>query len=195
MSDVFTVRMGFADTGLWSADKLLSLYKEPLKLAGFKATHLPSVAWPRSIVQVTNDDPFAGARSIKLVTPGLSDISQTRDTRVPYAQDPAKLADAGKAFLTLFTWNLTAPTQGAEHAGTLRNLFRAIKPDEGTAKLSPIVKPWIEAPDQLAPYPPKPPLVSAQKSPLAVAAASRPKLGLGSILAIAGGLYLMSKGG
>lgn len=197
MSEVYTVRMGFADTGLWSADKVLSLYKTALKEAGFTATHLPSVAWPRSVLTVKSDDPFPGARSIMLVTPGLSDISQTRDTRVPYADDPAKLADAGKAFLTLFTWNLTHPdsARAAEHAGTLRNLFRSIKAGEGTAKLSPIIKPWGEAPVSLQPYPDKPPLASAVAASSPAPAPAKAKLGLGQVLAGIAALYLLSKAG
>lgn len=197
MSETYTVRMGLADTGLWSADKLLGLYKQALKDAGFTATHLPSVAWPRSLVTVKADDPFPGARSILLVTPGLADISQTRDTRVPFAQDPAKLADAGKAFLTLFTWNLTHPdsARAAEHAGTLRNLFRSIKPGEGTAKLSPIIKPWGDAPVTLAPYPDKPPLATAVASSGPAPAAAKAKLGWGRILGGLAALYLLSKAG
>ena len=195
MSETYTVRMGFADTGLWSAEKVLALYKQALKDAGFTASHLPSVAWPRSTVTVTSDDPFPGARSIKLVTPGLADISQTRDMRVSSAEDPAKLAEAGKGFLTLFTWNLTHPTRAAEHAGTLRNLFRAIKPGEGTAKLSPIIKLWADAPATLAPYPEKPPLASAVAASGPAPAPAKVRLGLGQVLAGLAALYLLSKGG
>lgn len=148
--EVFTVRMGFYDTAAWSAERIAQLYAAELAKLGAVAPVLPSVAWPPIAVAVT-----PGELSTLTIGPPepFEAVSQTRDRRVPYAQDPAKLAEFGRAALTVFTWNVCAPP---ESLGALRDLFRRTKPDVGALKLSPVIALWTAAPVELAGYPNKP---------------------------------------
>lgn len=150
----YTIRHGFLDTRLWSPESIVALYKTDLKALGFSSPQLPTVIYPEAETKLTANDPFPGAKSIFVHSPELGDFSQTRDTRVPYAQDTAKLAEAGRAYFSVFTWNLCHPAEGQD--GALRNLFRSVKPDIGAHKLSPIVTVWESAPALLPGYPAKP---------------------------------------
>lgn len=154
--DVYTIRMGLFDTRLWTPTDLLALYKADLKTAGFASNQLPQVEWPNTLNTMTLDDPFPGAKRLVINLPPFGELSQTRDTRVPYAEDPMKLADAGKGHASVFTWNLCLPNPpaGVDGAGLLRDIFRRIKP-EGTLKLTPKVSTWESAPELLEGYPPK----------------------------------------
>jgi hypothetical protein len=176
-TEVFTVRMGFFDTKLWSAESIVALYKAPLKAAGFFTSQLPSIVYPSTPTTTTKDDPFPGAKSISIRLDPFGELTQTRDTRVPLAQDPAKLADAGKAFASIFTWNLCVPVvpqispsspssaPGADPGGALREIFRQTKPGDGVLKLSPKIGTWGATPETLPGYPAKPGRPECGQSP------------------------------
>jgi hypothetical protein len=160
--EVYTVRMGFFDSKAWVPTDLINLYKTELKAMGFFTPQLPSVIKPPKPVSITENDPFEGARSITINLAPFGPLTQTRDTRVPFEQDPAKLAQSGDARATIFTWNLCKEIQpgsapGADPSGQLRDLFRRTKPDLGAIKLSPKVSTWSAAPEIEPGYPPKPP--------------------------------------
>lgn len=197
MIDVYTVRMGLIDTGLWNAADLVNLYKAELKAAGFASNQLPSVNWPEVKPSVKANDPFQGARSITVTVPHLGTFSQTRDGNVPYEQDPAKLAQVGKAFPSVFTWNLCFPNPppNADGAGILRDIFRKVRP-EGMLKMSPKVSTWETAPELQDGYPAKGPRPECGAGPVAVAKAAAPAKGpgLGAALTALIGLYLLTKG-
>ena len=169
-AEVYTVRLAIFDTAALSALQVDQLYRAELERAGFVLPQSPAVLWPPTAVSVHENDPFAGARSITISAPPFEPVTQTRDTRVPYAEDPAKLADARAAQLTTFTWNVCGP---AGQAGTLRELFRRVKPP-GTLKLSPVIATWAAAPVELDGYPPK----------LARAVCERPRGAAGAGLAL-----------
>ena len=156
MSDKsFTIRMGLFDTRLWTPQDVVELYGKPLKEAGFTTPQYPSVVWPKFPVKVLQNDPFPGARTLTIQTP-FGDLEQTRDLNVPYDTDPAKLAEAGAAFASLFTWNLCSGSDAAkDYAAILRDIFRSIKP-VGLMKLSPKVAKWSDAPLALENFPNKP---------------------------------------
>lgn len=199
MIDVFTVRMGLIDTGLWNAADIVGLYKTELKAAGFASNQLPIVEWPAARTNVTANDPFQGARSITISHPDLGDFSQTRDGNVPYDQDPAKLAQTGKAFLSVFTWNLCLPNPapGADGAALLRDIFRKVRP-AGILKLSPKVSKWENAAELQPGYPPKGPRPDCGSvpapGPVSATAGPGKKPGLGAIVAGVLGLWLLTKG-
>jgi hypothetical protein len=197
MIDVYTVRMGLIDTGLWNAADLVNLYKTELKAAGFASNQLPSVDWPEAKVSVKANEPFTGARSITVSVPQLGDFSQTRDGNVPYEQDPAKLAQVGKAFPSIFTWNLCFPNPApnADGAGILRDIFRRVRP-EGILKLSPKVSTWESAPELQNGYPAKGPRPVCGAVPDAGTNAAAPAKGpgLGAVFGALLGLYLLSRG-
>lgn len=145
----FTVRGGFYDAAAWDPAGIVKLFAAELQKLGMGAPQLPTVAYPPLEVRLSVEPPM---RTLTAVPPApFEPVSQSRDTRVPYADDPAKLAEYGQAVLTVFTWNVCAQP---EQAGALRDLFRRLKPD-GALKLSPIVKPWTEAPPELPGFPPK----------------------------------------
>lgn len=154
--DVYTVRMGLFDTRLWTPGDIVALYKTDLKAAGFASNQLPAVVWPDTPIQTKANDPFPGASSIAINLPPFPELTQTRDNNVPYAQDPAKLAQAGKAFASIFTWNLCLPNPaaGVDGAGLLRDIFRRVRP-EGILKLSPKITTWESAPELQEGYPPR----------------------------------------
>lgn len=153
MNEVYTVRMGFIDTNLWSAHEIVDLYKPELTKAGFKTSQLPSVNYPETQYIVKKGEAFAEAKSIHISVPVFGEFDQTRDTRVPFEQDKAALAEYGKAFTTVFTWNLCAPEKDKDPAGTLRNIMRTVKPADGILKLSPKVSKFADAPLDLTGYP------------------------------------------
>lgn len=194
--DVYTVRMGFFDTKLWTPADLVALYKGELKAAGFASNQLPVVIWPDTPITTKANDPFQGAATITVNLPPFGEISQTRDNNVPYAQDPAKLAQAGKAFASIFTWNLCLPNPapGFDGAGFLRDLFRKIRP-EGILKLSPKVSTWESAPELADGYPPKGarPECGAAPAPAPTPAGAGKGIGWGKVAAWALGLYVAKK--
>jgi hypothetical protein len=159
-TEVYTIRMGFFDTRPWTGDEVVNLYKSPLSAAGFYTSQLPSVSHPTPTVKVSTNDPFPGSMSISINLPPFSELTQTRDTNVSYAQDPMKLATMGKAAATIFSWNVCreiTPGAGGDPSGTLRELFRKILPEPGTLKLSPKIGTWAATPEIVDGYPPKPP--------------------------------------
>jgi hypothetical protein len=156
MPETYTVRLGILDTSLWSAENIVQLYRDELKKAGFTAPALPVVSWPKPTVKFLRNDPFPGAQTITVNVPSLGDFTQTRDTNVPYEQDPAKLAETGKALATVFAWNLCYPGSAPGAEGVLRDIFRRVKPEPGTMKTSPKVGLWASTPETLAGYPNRP---------------------------------------
>lgn len=156
MSETYTVRLGILDTSLWTAEEIVKLYRDELKKAGFTAPAMPNVAWPKPTTKLLRNDPFPGAQTLTVNVPDLGEFTQTRDTNVPYEQDPAKLAQAGKAFATVFSWNLCFPGSAPGAEGLLRDIFRRVKPEAGTIKTSPKVGTWAATPDTLPGFPPKP---------------------------------------
>lgn len=195
-TDVYTVRMGFFDTRLWTAADLVALYKTDLKAAGFASNQLPSVMWPDTPITTKANDPFQGASSITINLPPFGELTQTRDNNVPYAQDPAKLAQAGKAFASLFTWNLCLPNPppGVDGAGLLRDIFRKVRP-EGILKLSPKVTTWESAPELQEGYPPRGPRPDCGTAPGPAPAPTGggKGMGWGKVAAMVLGLWVAKK--
>ena len=155
-NEAFTVRMGFFDTRAWTTRNIVDLYKTELSKAGFVTSQFPNISYPKISPKVLLNDPFEGAKTISFSIAPFGDFVQTRDTRVSYEQDPAKLAEVGTALANIFTWNIcsTAKVQG-DPLGVLRDIFRRVKPD-GILKLSPKVTKFSEAPASLSGYPDKP---------------------------------------
>lgn len=154
-SKAFTVRMGIFDTRAWNAHDLVELYKSELTKAGFVTSQFPSISYPKLSPKILLDEPFQGSKSLSFELSPFGEFVQTRDTRVPYSKDSAKLAEYGVAFANIFTWNLcsTDKVQG-DPLGMLRDIFRRVKPD-GVLKLSPKVSSYADAPNTLAGYPEK----------------------------------------
>lgn len=150
-----TVRMGLIDTRIWSPTELVSAYKTELSKAGFKSPQYPSVSYPETKVRMEKGNPFPEASTIHISIPVFGAFDQTRDTRIPVDKDPAMLAETGKAAASIFTWNLCAPDSDKDPSGTLRNIFRTVKPAIGGLKLSPKVSTFLDAPLELDGYPPK----------------------------------------
>lgn len=149
MAEVYTVRGGIYDVGALSASQIVALYGPELTRAGFIAPQPPTVTPRTTHAQPTTEGTF---RRITLSAPPFDPVEQSRDMRVSYDQDPAKLAEMGAGQLTTFAWNLCGPADGA---GTLRDLFRRVRL-EGTLKLSPVVALWRAAPVELSGFPPRP---------------------------------------
>ena len=197
-TDVYTVRMGLFDTKLYTPADLVSLYKADLKAAGFASNQLPAVIWPDTPVVVKANDPFQGATSLAINLPPFATLSQTRDNNVPYAQDPAKLAQAGKAFASIFTWNLCLPSPppNTDGAALLREIFRRVRP-EGILKLSPKVSTWESAPELQEGYPPRGVRPDCGKAPAPAPTPAGAGKGVewGKVLATVLGLWVAKKGG
>lgn len=183
--ETYTVRLGIVDTRLWSQEDIVALYRAELKKAGFTAPGFPVVSYPATAVKLRANDPFAGAVTLSATVPGLGDFTQTRDTRVPYAQDPAKLAQARKAMATVFAWNLCQPVSAPGAAGVLRDIFRRVKPEPGVMKGSPQVNTWAATPVTLAGYPPRPALASCGVAPAPTPAPAAAGKGPGFWVALA----------
>lgn len=150
MGEVYTVRGGIYDADRVPASAIAALYFEELARAGFHVVESPTVSVRPTQAEVSVDGPF---KRIRLTSPPFDPVEQSRDTRVPYEEDHAALAEAGRGTLTTFVWNLCGPDAAA---GTLRDIFRRRRV-EGWLKLSPIVSTWSAAPVQLAGYPARPP--------------------------------------
>lgn len=192
--EVYTVRMGIFAPRLYSPESLVALYGPALKAAGFTAPQYPTVAWPPTPTKLTANDPSPGFRTITINLPPFPEITQTRDLSVPFEQDPsALLAETGRAYASVFTWNLCAPSNsapGADLAGTLRNIFRSVK-EPGTAKLSPIVKTWEETPQSQAGYPEKSAKYSCSSTPAAAVSGTGKGVAWASVAALV--LYALNK--
>jgi hypothetical protein len=153
MAEVYTVRGGIYEVAALDAAQVLALYRPELERAGFTVPQEPLVTPRVTNVQTSSDGPI---RRIEISAPPFDATSQVRDTRVSYADDPAKLAELGQARLSTFTWNLCGPSDAL---GALRELFRRVKP-YGTLKLSPVVSTFAAAPIELSGFPPRPALIS-----------------------------------
>lgn len=158
MGEVYTVRGGIYDVDALAPSHVAALYATELMAAGFRATESPVVTVRPTQVQLEQDGAF---KRIRLTAPPFDPIEQSRDTRVPFADDPMRLAEAGRGVLTTFAWNLCGPSDGA---GALRDLLRRRRV-VGWLKLSPIVTTFGAAPVQLAGYPPRPPMPGCAPRP------------------------------
>ena len=184
MAEIYTVRGGIYDVDALTASTIAALFGTELMRAGFRATESPSVQVLRTDVELEQDGAF---KRIRLSAPPFEPVEQSRDTRVPIAEDPARLAEAGRGVLTTFSWNVCGPNEGV---GALRDLFRRRRV-EGWLKLSPIVTTYSAAPAQLAGYPPRPPMPGcAPRAPAAQSDGS----GLGAALGVLGLLGLLGFG-
>ena len=199
---VFTVRHAFFDTDLWSPAEIVGLYKSSLKAAGFSTNQMPSVVYPAIKTRLAVNDPFPGAQTLYISGTPWGTFEQTRDTRVPYEEDPAKLATRGRAYATAFVWNLCAPASSREPnaAGQLRAIFRSIFPDVGTLKLSPVIATYPDAPKSLTGFPPRPAQPGCGPAPAPAPAEVEQEQGKDAIPwgKILGGLFTLwalSKGG
>jgi len=191
MTDVYTVRMGIIDVRLWNQHDLVELYKSELSKAGFKSPQYPSVSYPLTKVRMEKGQPFPEARTIHISVPVFGDFDQTRDMRVTEDKDPAQLAQVGKALMSVFTWNLCAPATDKDPSGTLRNIFRSVKPAVGILKLSPKVAKYLDAPLEMEGYPAKQPEPTCKVD--TAPAKFRSKSGLWALL-IGIGMSIVSKG-
>ncbi|HKY36469.1 MAG TPA: hypothetical protein VJN18_11050 [Polyangiaceae bacterium] len=183
MAEVYTVRGGIYDVGALSASQIAALYQAELARAGFTAPSLPSVTPRVTLAEPSTEGVF---RRITLTAPPFEPVEQSRDTRVSYAEDPAKLAEAGTGQLTTFSWALCGPSD-AQAPGALRQVFRSVRL-EGTLKLSPVVATWTNTPVELSGFPPRP--VQPNCAPRARSSGAAAGIGIGIVALLALGLAL-----